>query len=106
MENKRNLCALIPESLHAKVRLEQERRGQTLSQYVEQLLTEYYDRKEGNSMAGNSKTLAFQVSEEFFQRIERYLAAHPRLNKKAFITGLIEQALDEWERSQSSDTNA
>lgn len=46
MENTKNLCAQIPESLHARVRAEQEQSGQTLSQYVTALITEYYDRKE------------------------------------------------------------
>ena len=38
MADKKNLCAMIPADLHARVRQEQERSGQTLSEYVEQLM--------------------------------------------------------------------
>ena len=47
-----------------------------------------------------TRTLAFQVSEELFQRIKDYLARyeqvhHRRLSQKAFIISLIEAELDE-----------
>ena len=50
----------------------------------------------------NSKTLAFQVSEEFFRRIKEYLARyeqvyHRKLTQREFVLGLIEQALEEAE---------
>ena len=35
-EEKRNLCAQIPISLHSRVRQEQEASGQTLGQYITQ----------------------------------------------------------------------
>ena len=38
MADKKNLCAMIPADLHARVRQEQERSGPTLSEYVEQLI--------------------------------------------------------------------
>ena len=48
------------------------------------------------------RTLAFQVSEELFQRVKEYLERfekvhHRRLTQKEFIIGLIEQALEEAE---------
>ena len=46
MADKKNLCAMISADLHARVRQEQERSGQTLSEYVEQLIQNYYDMKE------------------------------------------------------------
>lgn len=49
-ENKRNLCAQIPESLHAKVRREQEASGQTLSQYMTDLITKFYEQQEGKTI--------------------------------------------------------
>lgn len=42
-EKTRNLCAQIPESLHARVRQEQEALGQTLGQYMTELITKYYE---------------------------------------------------------------
>ena len=48
MADKKNLCAMIPAALHARVRQEQERSGQTLSEYVEQLIQNYYNMKPAN----------------------------------------------------------
>ena len=47
-----------------------------------------------------TRTLAFQVSEELFQRIKAYLARyeevhHRKLSQKEFVIGLIEAELDE-----------
>ena len=99
MESTKNLCAQIPESLHARVRTEQEQSGQTLSQYVTALITEYYNQKEGKKMDGN-RTMAFQISEELFQRIKQYLDSESertgrKLSQREFVLGLIQQALDE-----------
>ena len=43
-ENKRNLCAMIPVELHERVRAAQEQAGMTLSAYITELLTDYYER--------------------------------------------------------------
>lgn len=99
MENTKNLCAQIPESLHARVRSEQERSGATLSQYVTALITEYYNMKGGKKMDGN-RTMAFQIPEELFQRIKRYLDSESertgkKLSQREFVLGLIQQALDD-----------
>ena len=37
-ERKKNLCAMIPESLHKKVREEQEEWGIKLNEYMERIL--------------------------------------------------------------------
>ena len=54
MADKRNLCAMIPADLHARVRQEQEASGKTLSEFVEQLITDYYNMKEGTKMTGDT----------------------------------------------------
>ena len=54
MADKKNLCAMIPADLHARVRQEQEQSGRTLSEFVEQLITDYYKMKEGTKMTGDS----------------------------------------------------
>ena len=43
MENRKNLCAMIPESLHTQARTEQEKLELTLSQYVEMVLKEHFE---------------------------------------------------------------
>lgn len=92
-EKKKNLCAMIPESLHAKVRAEQEQMALTLSEYVEKIIREHFEG--GNkAMANGTRTLALQISEELFMRIKEYLAKNS-LTQKEFIIGLIETALAE-----------
>lgn len=110
MEQKKNLCAQIPISLHARVREEQEKAEQPLSQYITELLTEYFtmkDNKEnGGAIMGKTRTMAFQVSEEFFQRIKTYLNAHRGLSQRDFVTGLVEQALTQWEQEEAAQAAA
>lgn len=102
MSKTRNLCAQIPEGLHAKVREEQERLGKTLSEYVGGILEQYFEQqKGGRNMNGNTRTLAFQVSEEMFERLKAYLTAN-QLKQKEFVVGLIEEVLEQWEASQAA----
>jgi predicted DNA-binding protein len=98
MADKKNLCAMIPADLHARVRQEQERSGQTLSEYVEQLIQNYYDMKENKKMTGDMRTMAIQLPEELFERLKAYLKKN-NLKQKQFIIGLIEDALEEDEES-------
>ena len=53
MADKKNLCAQIDTALHARVRQEQEQSGKTLSEYVEQLIQNYYNMKENIKMTGD-----------------------------------------------------
>ena len=76
MEQKKNLCAQIPLSLHAQVCEARETAGQTTSEYITNLLIEYYNLKKNGgttTMSGNTRTMAFQISEELFQRIKTHL---------------------------------
>ena len=98
MADKKNLCAMIPADLHARVRLEQERSGMTLSEYVEQLIQNYYNMKETTKMTGDMRTMAIQLPEELFERLKAYLKKN-NLKQKQFIIGLIEDALEEDEES-------
>ena len=93
-EKTKNLCAQIPESLHARVREEQERRGMALSAYMTMLITEYYERKENMNMKDtNTRTLALQIPVGLFDALDRYVAKH-KITKKEFITALIREALE------------
>ena len=94
MADKKNLCAMIPADLHARVRQEQEQSGQTLSEFVEQLITDYYKMKESTKMTGDMRTMAIQLPEELFGRLKAYLKKN-NLKQKQFIIGLIEDALEE-----------
>ena len=62
MEEKKNLCAPIPLSLHQRLRAEQEQRGQTLADYITDILREHFEG--GKPIMTATKTLAFQIPEE------------------------------------------
>ena len=98
MADKKNLCAQIDTALYARVRQEQEQSGKTLSEFVEQLITDYYKMKEGTKMTGDMRTMAIQLPEELFERLKAYLKKN-NLKQKQFIIGLIEDALEEDEES-------
>ena len=107
---QKNLCALIPLELHDKVAWEKDQAGQTIGQYITNLLTEYYTMKEngGITMAA-SRTMAFQIPEELFQRIKAHLERETartgkKLTQRDFVLGLIQQALDEAEQTADSKT--
>ena len=105
MEPQKNLCAMIPLSLHSQVREEQERSGQSLSVYMAQLLTNYYEK--GEKSMDFTKTLAFQVSEELYNRIKDHLEREKqrtgkKLSQKDFVVGLIERELEEAGRREAA----
>ena len=108
MADKKNLCAQIDIALHNRVTEEKDRLEMTTSQYITQLLMEYYEMKENggkSTMANNSsRTMAFQIPEELFQRIKAHLARETartgvKLTQRDFVLGLIERALAEAEAS-------
>ena len=92
MEGKKNLCAMIPAELHARIMAEKEEmKLGTLAEYVERIFTEHFEG--GNDMQAE-RTLAVKISAELFERLKDYLAAH-NLKQKQFLVQLIENALDE-----------
>ena len=102
MEPSKNLCAQLPLSLHNRVREEREKAGQTLSAYITEVLTQYYDKKKEDKAMEYTRTLAFQIPEELFFRIKDHLDRETKrtgkkLTQKEFILGLIERALEEAE---------
>ncbi len=102
MVDKKNLCAMIPAALHARVRREQEQSGKTLSEFVEQLITDYYKMKEGTKMTGDMRTMAIQLPEALFERLKAYLKSSG-LSQKKFIIQLIEEALDKAEAEDAAE---
>ena len=110
MADKKNLCAQIDIALHNRVTEEKDRLEMTTSQYIAALLTEYYKMKDENggiNMTG-SRTMAFQIPEELFQRIKTHLARETartgvKLTQRDFVLGLIEQALVEAEASTEAE---
>ena len=105
MADKKNLCAMIPADLHARVRQEQEQSGKTLSEYVEQLIQNYYNMKENIKMTGDMRTMAIQLPEELFERLKAYLKKN-NLKQKQFIIGLIEDALEQDEEDTTAQAGS
>lgn len=100
METKGVTCK-IPLELHNRISEEIRETESTMSKFIERIITEHYE-KGAVTVMGKGRTLAFQVSEELFQRVKKYLEAyekayHRRLTQKEFVVGLIEQALEEAE---------
>ena len=105
MADKKNLCAQIDTALHMRVRQEQERSGQTLSEYVEQLIQNYYDMKENKKMTGDMRTMAIQLPEELLERLKAHLKKN-NLKQKQFIIRLIEDALEEDEANIAAQADS
>ena len=100
METKGVTCK-IPLDLHNQISEEIRETESTMSKFIEMVIREHYE-KGANRIMEKGRTLAFQVSEELFQRVKEYLERfekvhHRRLTQKEFIIGLIEQALEEAE---------
>ena len=94
-EEKRNLCAQIPISLHSRVRQEQEASGQTLGQYMTWLIQTFYEnQKEDKNMNADKRTVAFQVPSELFERFKDYLQ-EKGIKQNAFFLDCIQRALAE-----------
>ena len=97
MEMKGITCK-IPLELHNRISEEIRESESTMGKFIEMIINEHY-AKEENSMA-KTRTLAFEVSEEFYQKVKDYLARYEqvfgeKLSQRKFIIGLIEQALEE-----------
>lgn len=95
------LTVTVPEELHERIRKALENKGMTTAQFIQQAVYMYLDdhnkKGEGN-MA--TRTIAFQVTEELYQKVKEYLIRYEqvygrKLSQKEFIVTLIEQALEE-----------
>ena len=103
METRKNLCAMLPVALHTRVWQEQEKAGMTLGEYVEAMITEYYDWKDGKIMTGEMRTLAAQIPAELFDRLDRYLKERG-IKKKDFLVDIITRALKAAEAAEVTET--
>ena len=103
METRKNLCAMLPVALHTRVRQEQEKAGMTLGEYVEAMIAEYYDWKDGKIMTGEMRTLAAQIPAELFGRLDRYLKERG-IKKKDFLVDIITRALEAAEAAEVTET--
>ena len=105
-EEKRNLCAQIPLSLHTRVRQAQEASGQTLGQYMTWLIQTFYEKQEDKNMNTDKRTVAFQVPGELFEKFKDYLQERG-IKQNAFFLDCIHRALAEaQEEREAADASA
>ena len=97
MEPMKNLCGLIPESLHKRL-MEGKSPEMTNGEYLTKILTTYLDQPA--TAKQEQRTLAVQISDDMFQRLKSYLDAHAPLTQKALVQSLLNQALDQWEHGE------
>jgi len=92
---KKGITVKIDAELHAQVRDYIESHNMTMAEFVTQALdNELHPKtiqKEGNVME-NTRTIAFQVPEELYQRIKDVLHRN-NMTQKQFMVGLIEDEL-------------
>lgn len=58
---------------------------------------------EGYTPQKGGRTLAFTITEELFQQIKNYLAAHKKLSQKEFVVSLVENTVSAWEAGAETD---
>lgn len=97
MEPMKNLCGLIPESLHRRL-MEGKDPEMTNGEYLTKVLTAYLDQPVAAKQ--EQRTLAVQTSEEMFQKMKSYLDDHAPLTQKALVQNLLTLALDQWENGE------
>ena len=70
---------------------------------MERIIREHYEGpKPQPRIESGGRTMAFSVSEELFQRVKRYLAAHGGQSQRDFVIGLVTQGLALWEQGKAS----
>ena len=100
MELKGITCR-IPLELHNRISEEIQEMGSTMGQFIEMIIREHYEKGE-KKMMEKGRTLAFQVSEELFQKVKEYLAWYEKTYHRAEQEG--SESGDEEEEPDKEET--
>ena len=95
-DEKKGITVKIDAGLHAEVRQFIEENGMTMAEFVSQALyNELHPKIQPQEVKymGPTRTMAFQMPEELFQRLKDYLHRH-NITQKQFVLGLVEAELD------------
>ena len=103
---KKGITVKIDADLHNQIREYLDAHEMTMAEFItlaadNELHPKYYS-KEGNNMA-NTRTIAFQVPEDLFQRIKDYLQRN-NMTQRQFLIGLIEEELMREELGNAMDS--
>lgn len=105
---KKGITVKVAAALHAEVSEYIRSHGMTMSEFVaialDNELHPKITEKDDNNMA-NTRTVAFQVPEELFQRIKDYLNRN-HMTQKQFLLGLIERELDREQSVREGENTA
>ncbi len=91
-EEKKGITVKIDASLHAEIREFIESNGMTMAEFVSQALyNELHPKIQPQEVknAMPTRTMAFQMPEDMFQRLKDYLHRHG-ITQKEFVLGLVE----------------
>ncbi len=92
---KKGITVKIDAELHAEIRQYIEQNGMTMADFVSQALyNELHPKIQPQEVKnmGPTRTMAFQMPEEMFQRLKDYLRRH-NITQKDFVLGLVEAEL-------------
>lgn len=93
---KKGITVKIDAELHAEVKRYIEEHSMTMGDFVALALQDELHPKlnfKENKNMKNERTLAFQVTEELFQKIKDYLQRN-NITQKQFVIGLIENEIE------------
>lgn len=109
-DEKKGITVRIDADLHAEIRQFIERSGMTMAEFVSQALyNELHPKIQPQEVkyTGPTRTMAFQMPEDMFQRLKEYLHRH-NITQKDFVLGLVEAELNrdqELRNAQIAETN-
>lgn len=96
INEKKGITVKVDAELHAEVQQYLEEHELTMAEFVAQALRDELHPKNNiqeDKNMGNMRTMAFQVSEELFQKIKDYLQRN-NMTQKQFVIGLIENEIE------------
>lgn len=91
-DEKKGISVRIDAALHAEIRQFIEANGMTMADFVSQALyNELHPKIQPQEVKymGPTRTMAFQMPEDMFQRLKDYLHRH-NITQKEFVLGLVE----------------
>lgn len=95
-DEKKGITVKIDAGLHAEIRQYIEQNGMTMAEFVSQALyNELHPKIQPQEVKymGPTRTMAFQMPEEMFQKLKDYLHRH-NITQKQFVLGLVEAELN------------
>jgi len=94
-DEKKGITVKIDAGLHAEIRQYIEQNGMTMAEFVSQALyNELHPKIQPQEVKnmGPTRTMAFQMPEDMFQKLKDYLHRH-NITQKQFVLGLVEAEL-------------